>query len=96
MHAFPFSPRPQTPAAEMPQLPREVVKGRAARLRAAGDAALARHLDGQVGRTVQALVERTGLARASDFSEVTFAGAGGAGELRTLTITGHDGRRLQA
>ena len=34
-HIFPFSPRPNTPAARMPQLPREVVKARAARLREA-------------------------------------------------------------
>ena len=52
LHVFPFSPRPGTPAARMPQLPRDVVKARAARLRAAGDAALvAPPATRQVGRT---------------------------------------------
>ena len=45
LHVFPFSPREGTPAARMPQVRREVVKQRAARLRAAGAAAYQRHLD---------------------------------------------------
>ena len=61
VHAFPFSPRDGTPAARMPQLDRRVVKQRAARLREAGDAALARHLDAWVGREARALMERDGL-----------------------------------
>ena len=96
LHVFPFSPRPGTPAARMPQLPRPVVKARAARLRAAGDAALARHLDRQVGRTVLALVERPGVARAEDFTEIAFTGEAAVGGLAELQVTGHDGRRALA
>jgi len=93
LHVFPYSPRPGTPAARMPQVAREVVKHRAARLRAAGDAALARHLDRQVGREVEALVERPGRARAADFTEIAFEGGAVVGALRPLRIVGHDGRR---
>ena len=93
LHVFPFSPRPGTPAARMPQLERAVVKARAERLRRAGDEALVRHLERQVGRTVPALVEREGLARAEDFTEVAFAGAAEAGNMVALKITGHDGKR---
>jgi threonylcarbamoyladenosine tRNA methylthiotransferase MtaB len=96
LHVFPFSPRPGTPAARMPQLPREVVKDRAARLRAAGAAALARHLERQVGRTLFGLVERPGVARAADFTEIAFEGAGEPGEIVALTVTGHDGHRALA
>lgn len=96
LHVFPFSPRPGTPAARMPQLPRAVVKDRAARLRAAGDAALARHLDRQVGRTLEVLVERDGVARAADFTEVAFTGAAEPGALTPLTITAHDSKRAIA
>ena len=96
LHVFPFSPRPGTPAARMPQLPRPVVKERAARLRAAGEAALVRHLDRQVGRTVLALVERAGFARAEDFTEIAFVGEATVGGLTALEITGHDGRRALA
>ena len=93
LHVFPFSPRPGTPAARMPQLERSVVKARAERLRAAGDAALARHLDRQLGRALRALVEREGLARAEDFTEVAFDGAAVPGTIVALRITGHDGKR---
>ncbi len=94
LHVFPFSPRPGTPAARMPQLPRGVVKARAERLRAAGDAALGRHLARQVGRILGGLVEREGLARAEDFSEIAFAGSAPIGAITAFTITGHDGKRL--
>jgi len=96
VHAFPFSPRPGTPAERMPQLDRAVIKDRAERLRAAGAAALARHLDAQVGRTVCAIVEKPGHARAEDFTEIAFDGAGSPGEIVRLRITAHDGRMAQA
>ncbi|CAN7499569.1 tRNA (N(6)-L-threonylcarbamoyladenosine(37)-C(2))-methylthiotransferase MtaB [Phenylobacterium sp. LjRoot225] len=96
LHVFPFSPRPGTPAARMPQLAKAVVKARAARLRAAGEAGLQRHLARQVGRTLQALVERAGVARAEDFTEIAFEGDGAPGEIIDLTVTGHDGKRALA
>jgi threonylcarbamoyladenosine tRNA methylthiotransferase MtaB len=93
LHVFPFSPRPGTPAAKMPQLPRALVKDRAERLRQAGDRALSRHLQAQIGRTVHGLVEREGLARAEDFTEVTFEGLAQPGQIVALSISGHDGRK---
>jgi threonylcarbamoyladenosine tRNA methylthiotransferase MtaB len=96
LHVFPYSPRPGTPAARMPAVPRAVVKERAARLRAAGEAALARHLQAQVGRTLGGLVERDGLARAADFTEIAFTGAAPAGRIISMRVTGHDGRRAIA
>jgi threonylcarbamoyladenosine tRNA methylthiotransferase MtaB len=92
LHVFPFSPRPGTPAARMPPVARSAVKDRAHRLRAAGEAALGRHLDRQVGRRVRALVERPGQARAEDFTQVAFAGDAAPGALITGTLAGHDGR----
>jgi threonylcarbamoyladenosine tRNA methylthiotransferase MtaB len=70
VHAFPFSSREGTPAARMPQVPRSVVKARAARLREMGAAALVRHLDAWIGREAVALVEREGFARLPDFTGV--------------------------
>jgi threonylcarbamoyladenosine tRNA methylthiotransferase MtaB len=98
LHVFPFSPRPGTPAARMPPVARAEVKARAGRLRAAGEAALARHLDRQVGRVLMGLVERAnpgemGVARAEDFTEIAFEGPAPLGEIVALTVTGHDGRR---
>jgi threonylcarbamoyladenosine tRNA methylthiotransferase MtaB len=96
LHVFPFSPRPGTPAARMPPVKRDVVKARAARLRAAGEAGLARHLARQAGRTLSALVERPGVARAEDFTEIAFTGEAPVGQVAQLRVTGHDGKRLLA
>jgi threonylcarbamoyladenosine tRNA methylthiotransferase MtaB len=93
VHAFPFSPRPGTPAARMPQLDRTVIKGRAERLREAADMALVRHLDAQVGAVVRAIVEGCGRARAQDFTDVAFEGSMNAGEIVSLRIVSHDGKR---
>ena len=51
LHVFPYSPRPGTPAARMPQVAGDVIKERAKRLRAAGEAALQRRLASEVGAT---------------------------------------------
>ena len=98
LHVFPFSPRPGTPAARMPRVDPVIVKDRAARLRAAGDAGFRRHLDRLVGRPVTALVERPGRARAADFTEVAFLGDAAPGSLIDGVLAGHDGRsaRLDA
>lgn len=93
LHVFPYSARPGTPAARMPKVEPAVVKERAARLRAAGALALARHLKGIAGRPVRALVEKPGLARAEDFSEIAFDGDPPPGTLIEGVVTGHDGRR---
>ncbi|MEY4255595.1 MAG: hypothetical protein RLZZ141_822 [Pseudomonadota bacterium] len=100
LHVFPFSPRPGTPAARMPQLDRGLIKRRAERLRAAGDAALVRHLEAQIGKVLSGLVERAGTARADDFSEIRFEGDADLGQILgqivPMRITGHDGKRLTA
>ncbi len=93
LHVFPYSARPGTPAARMPAVARAVVKARAERLRGAGAAGLGRHLQAQVGRKVRGLVERPGLARADDFTEIAFDGEAQAGAIVPLTVTGHDGTR---
>ncbi|WP_245434194.1 tRNA (N(6)-L-threonylcarbamoyladenosine(37)-C(2))-methylthiotransferase MtaB [Pseudolabrys taiwanensis] len=96
LHVFPFSPRPGTPAARMPQLDRTVIKERAGRLREKGAAALARHLERQVGGTHQVLTERGGIARTAQFTPVKLASPLAPGMILDLTVTGHDGRQLLA
>ena len=93
LHVFPFSPRPGTPAARMPQVARDVVKRRAELLREAGAARLAAHLDAQQGKTLRVLTERGGMGRAEDFTPVRM-GAHAAGEIMDVTIVGHDGTAL--
>jgi threonylcarbamoyladenosine tRNA methylthiotransferase MtaB len=96
LHVFPYSARPGTPAARMPPVKGPVIKDRARRLREAGDAALQRHLQRQVGRVLNGLVERDGFARADDFTEISFAGVAPVGEIIRLRIIRVDGPRVVA
>nr|WMC96822.1 tRNA (N(6)-L-threonylcarbamoyladenosine(37)-C(2))-methylthiotransferase MtaB [Aminobacter aminovorans] len=95
LHVFPFSPREGTPAARMPQVRRDVVKQRAARLRAAGDVAYTNHLESLKGSRQKVLVEREGLGRTEGFTLVAID-RGTAGEIMEVDIAGHDGERLTA
>ena len=95
VHVFPFSPRPGTPAARMPRVPADIVRGRAERLRARAADALAAHLGAQVGRTGRVLVERGGIGRLPDFTRVRVADLP-PGRLADVRVTGTDGRVLLA
>ena len=95
LHVFPFSPRNGTPAARMPQVPREVAKERAARLRHAGDQALARRLASEVGHMRSVLVERPGFGRTEHFAPVAFDG-GEPGAIMAVLIQGAGRRTLTA
>jgi threonylcarbamoyladenosine tRNA methylthiotransferase MtaB len=96
LHVFPFSPRPGTPAARMPQLARDAVKDRAKRLREKGEAALRRHLDSEIGRVRSVLVESENIGRTAQFTPVRFATSAPAGRILDVGISGHDGRHLIA
>jgi threonylcarbamoyladenosine tRNA methylthiotransferase MtaB len=96
LHVFPFSPRKGTPAARMPQVPGAEIKARAARLRAAGEAALAQHLTAQVGQTHRVLTEGPRLGRTEQFTEVAFATDQPEGTILQVKVTGQDGARLLA
>jgi len=94
LHVFPYSPRPGTPAARMPQVDRKDIRIRAARLRAKGERALVDFLSGQNGSEVEVLLERDGLGRTRHFAEAAVKGAGRIGSVVVARVTGNDGRRL--
>ena len=96
LHVFPYSPRPGTPAARMPQVAGAAIKDRAARLRATGDAAVANHLAAQKGKTHQILMENPRMGRTEQFTEVDFSADQPEGAIITAQITGHAGARLTA
>jgi threonylcarbamoyladenosine tRNA methylthiotransferase MtaB len=96
LHVFPFSPRPGTPAARMPQVARDVIKHRARRLREKGEAALRAHLDGEVGARRLVLAEMHGLARTPQFTPVRLAAPAVPGAILDIAVAGHDGRQLLA
>ena len=96
LHVFPFSPRPGTPAARMPQVPAEVRKERAARLRAAGENALMRFLKSRVGHVAPVLVEGARLGRCPHYAPVRLAFDAVPGSVVDAYINGVAGRQLTA
>src|ERR1700694_31525 len=93
LHVFPYSPRPGTSAARMPQVSGNAIKERARRLRAVGALALQRRLTSEAGSTRQVLIESATQGRTEHFLPVAVSGQV-PGAVRALTITGNDGARL--
>ena len=93
LHVFPYSPRPGTPASRMPQVEGGLIKDRGRRLRAAGEAALAKRLEAEIGKTREVLIESATQGRTEHFLPVAISGDM-PGTVRRLAIASHDGARL--
>jgi len=96
LHVFPYSARPGTPAARMPAVNGAAIKTRAARLRAAGERQVQRHLEAQVGQTHDVLMENPHMGRTAQFTEVSFAAPQVEGDIVRAEITGISGAQLTA
>ena len=96
LHVFPFSARPQTAAARMPQLDRALVKERAARLRGKAAERLSLHLQAQQGEVFEVLMEHDGMGRTPGFTEIEISaeGMGLGGRIVKARVTGCGGRHL--
>lgn len=86
LHVFPFSPRPEAPAARMPQVPGPVRRERAAELRRAGEAAKAGYFAGRVGARVEAVVEAETTGRCPDYAPVALAAPARPGDIVAVDI----------
>ncbi len=95
LHVFPFSPRPGTPAAKMPQVARETAKARADRLRAKGAARVLAHLEEGLGATKPVLMETPVLGRTHQFTPVRVKEEARAGEILPLRLAAHDGKSFE-
>jgi threonylcarbamoyladenosine tRNA methylthiotransferase MtaB len=93
LHVFPYSKRPGTPAARMPQVAGGEIRERARRLRAAGEAALRKRLEFEVGATRDVLIESATQGRTEHFVPVAIVGEM-PGSVKRVVVTGHDGARL--
>jgi threonylcarbamoyladenosine tRNA methylthiotransferase MtaB len=93
LHVFPYSPRPGTPAAKMPQVASAAIKERARCLRAAGEAALRKRLASEVGAVRDVLIESATAGRTEHYLPVAISGETPGAVLR-LAIAAHDGSRL--
>ncbi|OED49292.1 tRNA (N(6)-L-threonylcarbamoyladenosine(37)-C(2))-methylthiotransferase MtaB [Rhodobacteraceae bacterium (ex Bugula neritina AB1)] len=97
LHVFPYSKRAGTPAAKIPnQVNGNIIKERAARLRAVGDVQVNRHLAAQLGKTHQILMENPHMGRTEQFTEVSFAKARTEGSIVSAVITGSSATQLTA
>lgn len=94
LHVFPYSPRPGTPAARMPQVAGGAIKERAKRLRAAAESALRRRLQAEIGATREVLIEGESVGRTEHYLPVAIAG-GCVGNVVPMRIAGSDGERLR-
>ena len=96
LHVFPFSPRKGTPAARMPQLPRPVVKERAARLRAKGSERLRVRLESLVGSCQSVLVEEERCGRTACYASVRFDRPALPGQMLQVRVAGAGTDHLEA
>ena len=87
LHVFPYSPRPGTPAARMPQVDRHVARARAARLRALGETQFDKLVASRLGQVENVLVEQDGIGRQEQFIPVALSGHK-QGELVPVRIVG--------
>ena len=92
-HVFPFSPRPNTPAARMPQLERELVKARAARLREAAAMRRSAWLQSLVGTSQPVLIENSEKGHTDGFAPVSIRGSK-RGDRGLATVIGLKGDNL--
>jgi len=95
LHVFPYSIRPGTPAARMPQVDRAVIKQRAADLRAAGARAFAAHLGTYVGQTADVLMEKQDQGRSAHYIPIRLDTAHAPGTILSVRVTGANGDELR-
>lgn len=86
-HVFPYSPRPGTPAARMPQLDKGVIKARAAELRAEVREVRGAWLSGLLGTELTVLAESDGTGHAGNFARVALPAGTAPGTLVSVTPT---------
>ncbi len=94
LHVFPYSVRPGTPAAKMPQVNGADIKARAKALRMAGEKRLSGFVAAQVGQTMDVLFETETRGRTPHYLNVEIAGRsmkpGDIAPVRLLHPAGHD------
>ena len=97
LHVFPYSKRDGTPAAKIPnQIDGNIIKARAAQLRAAGEQQVDRHLRNQIGKTHNILMENPNMGRTEQFTEVVFDQPQTEGQIVRAKISGVSGQQLKA
>lgn len=96
LHVFPYSPRDGTPAARMPQVPKSIIKERAAALRQLGERQKEKLLTSFIGKAVEVLVEQDGTGYTQHFAPAALLeGKGAAGQIVTGIVEAVENQTLQ-
>jgi len=96
LHVFPYSARKNTPASRMPQIPKQIRKERAEKLRAEGQRELEKFLSNAIGKQYRVIVEKNDLARSENFLQVRLPKNYPEGMILDVTISGCQGKELLA
>lgn len=98
LHVFPYSPRPNTPAARMPQVQKSIIKERAKRLRDLGEVMLTRYLETLVGTVQEVMTENPHLGRTQTYALVQLPTTRTyeEGMILKVRITGVNGDRVMS
>jgi threonylcarbamoyladenosine tRNA methylthiotransferase MtaB len=94
LHVFPFSARPDTPAAQMPAINGTIIKARAKALREAGEKARDSFLKSCIGTQESVLIEQPGIGRTERFARVALTGTAPVGTIAPAEITGQKDGQL--
>lgn len=94
LHVFPYSARPGTPAARMPQVDGRLIKERAKKLRDAGASRSTAFLNSRIGQTENVLMETETRGRTEQFAEITMAAPARAGEIVKTKVVNTAGALL--
>jgi threonylcarbamoyladenosine tRNA methylthiotransferase MtaB len=96
LHVFPYSPRDETPAARMPQVPGKIRKERAGLLRAEGEKELTAFYERNIGKIAQVLVEKDSMGHTENFIHVRLEGEFEAGTLVKARLSAINGDKMMA
>ena len=96
LHVFPYSPREGTPAANMPQVAKEIRRERAAKLRAAGDRQMAQVLANREDKTISVLVEKDRSGHCEHYLPVDIDRDAAPGSVVAARVRSQNGKRLMA
>ena len=88
LHVFPYSERPGTPAAKMPQVPVKIRKERAAKLRNLGQKLYTDLLQSMVGKSVSVLTEGNGTGMTDNYVRIILKSKNSEGEIIKVKIKG--------
>lgn len=95
LHVFPYSARPGTPAARMPQVDGTAIKDRARALREVGDAHVNAYLSSRIGKRERILMETETRGRTEGFAELELSAPRAIGSIADIMVESRQDNMLK-